>query len=63
MKLKTGIPSVADFAENIHEYLDQLQTKMNRVGIGIGETFFATRVATPIRKKAKERTMVPPSVA
>jgi uncharacterized alpha-E superfamily protein len=46
----------------LHEYLDQLQTKMNRVGNGIGETFFATRVAAPIRKKAKGRTAVPPSV-
>jgi uncharacterized alpha-E superfamily protein len=52
----------------LHEYLDQLQTKMNRVGVGIGETFFATRVAAPIpkkskeRRKAKERTMVPRTV-
>jgi uncharacterized alpha-E superfamily protein len=46
----------------LHEYLDQLQTKMNRVGNGIGETFFATRVAAPVRKKAKGRTAVPPSV-
>jgi uncharacterized alpha-E superfamily protein len=44
----------------LHEYLDQLQTRMNRVSNGIRETFFATRA--PGRKKAKERTMVPPSV-
>jgi len=47
----------------LHEYLDQLQTKMNRVGTGISETFFATRVVVPIRKKAKKRAMVPPPVA
>jgi len=41
----------------LHEYLDQLQTKMNRVGTGISETFFATRVAVPIRKKAKKRAI------
>jgi uncharacterized alpha-E superfamily protein len=44
----------------LHEYLDQLQTRMNRVSNGIRETFFATRA--PNRKKAKERTMVLPSV-
>src|SRR3984893_15361138 len=44
----------------LHEYLDQLQTRMNRVSTGIRETFFATRA--PVRKKAKERTMVLPSV-
>jgi uncharacterized alpha-E superfamily protein len=44
----------------LHEYLDQLQTRMNRVGNGIRETFFATRA--PVRKKAKERTMITPSV-
>src|SRR6202790_581594 len=44
----------------LHEYLDQLQTRMNRVSNGIRETFFATRA--PGRKKAKERTMVLPSV-
>ena len=50
-------------AAGLHEYLDQLQTKMNRVGIGISETFFATRVAAPIRKRAKRRTMISPPVA
>jgi uncharacterized alpha-E superfamily protein len=50
-------------SSGLHEYLDQLQTKMNRVGVGISETFFATRVAAPIRKKARKRTTVPPPVA
>lgn len=31
----------------LHEYLDELQTKMNQVGTGIHETFFAARVAPP----------------
>jgi uncharacterized alpha-E superfamily protein len=44
----------------LHEYLDQLQTRMNRVSNGIRETFFATRA--PVSKKAKERTMVLPSM-
>ena len=37
----------------LHEYLDRLQTKMNQVGNGISETFFAARGAPPVRKKAK----------
>jgi uncharacterized alpha-E superfamily protein len=45
-------------AAGLHEYLDQLQTKMNRVGNGISETFFATRFPAPIREKAKKRTTV-----
>jgi uncharacterized alpha-E superfamily protein len=40
----------------LHEYLDRLQTKMNQIGNGISETFFAARGAPPVRKKAKERT-------
>ena len=31
----------------LHEYLDRLQTKMNEVGTGISETFFAARGAPP----------------
>ena len=37
----------------LHEYLDQLQTKMNRVGSGIGETFFAIRVVAPSARKRR----------
>ena len=40
----------------LHEYLDQLQTKMNRVGSGIAETFFAIRVGAPsVRKRRNEQ--------
>lgn len=31
----------------LHEYLDTLQTQVNRVGAGITETFFARRLPTP----------------
>jgi uncharacterized alpha-E superfamily protein len=42
-------------AEGLHEYLDRLQKKMNRVGDGIFETFFAVRVAVPRVKASKGR--------
>ena len=44
----------------LHEYLDLLQVRMNQVGTGIHETFFASRVAPPrARRKprAQGRTM------
>jgi uncharacterized alpha-E superfamily protein len=44
----------------LHEYLDRLQTRMNRVSSDIYKTFFAgPRAAAPIRKKARERRMSP----
>ena len=46
----------------LHEYLDRLQTKMNRIGTGISETFFAARGAPPVRKKARGRSSVSPFV-
>ena len=49
-------------AAGLHEYLDRLQTKMNQVGTGISETFFAARGAPPVRKKAKGRPAVAPFV-
>lgn len=42
-------------AGGLHEYLDRLQTQMNRVGTGIADTFFATRIGAPARQKAKKR--------
>ena len=45
-----------------HEYLDRLQTKMNQVGDGISETFFAARGAPPVREKARGRTAAAPFV-
>ncbi len=43
----------------LHEYLDRLQTKMNQVGIGISETFFAARGAPPVRKAKGRRAVAP----
>jgi uncharacterized alpha-E superfamily protein len=43
----------------LHEYLDRLQTKMNLVGNGISETFFAARGAPPVRKAKGGRTILP----
>jgi uncharacterized alpha-E superfamily protein len=43
----------------LHEYLDRLQTKMNQVGHGISETFFAARGAPPVRKAKGRRAAVP----
>jgi uncharacterized alpha-E superfamily protein len=44
----------------LHEYLDRLQTRMNRVGSDIYKTFFAgPRAAAPNRKKPRERRMSP----
>ena len=34
----------------LHEYLDDLQTKMNQVSVGIYETFFAFKTPQPTRK-------------
>ena len=39
----------------LHEYLDELQSKMNGVSNGIFEIFFARRVPTPGKQMAKER--------
>jgi len=45
-------------SSGLHEYLDELQTKMNRVSAGIYDTFFAGRVAEPAKKKrSKQRQM------
>jgi len=40
----------------LHEYLDDLQDRMNLVGNGILETFFAKRVPAPGKQVAKQRT-------
>jgi uncharacterized alpha-E superfamily protein len=39
----------------LHEYLDDLQTRMNRVAGGIYETFFAKRAPEPALQLARER--------
>jgi uncharacterized alpha-E superfamily protein len=49
-------------ASGLHEYLDELQTKMNQVGSGISETFFAARVAAPTAGKMRARGTPMPSL-
>jgi len=41
--------------EGLHEYLDNLQTRMNRVGVGIYETFLAKRVPGQDTEIAKDK--------
>jgi uncharacterized alpha-E superfamily protein len=40
----------------LHEYLDDFQTRMNRVGTGIYETFLAKRLPEPAKQVAREKT-------
>ena len=51
----------AIIAAGLHEYLDRLQTKMNQVGNGISETFFAARGAPPVRRKRRDEGPPPRS--
>jgi uncharacterized alpha-E superfamily protein len=44
-------------AAGLHEYLNDLQTKINNVGDGVAETFFAARSRPPSRKKEKARRL------
>jgi len=39
--------------KGLHEYLDALQTDMNRVGAGIYETFFALKAPVPARRTTR----------
>jgi len=41
--------------QGLHEYLDDLQTRMNRVGTGMFETFFARRAPKPAKQLSLER--------
>ena len=41
----------------LHEYLDELQTKMNQVGHGIFETFFAVKAPVPTKRKHFQMTL------
>jgi uncharacterized alpha-E superfamily protein len=43
-------------AGGLHEYLDELQTKMNQVGQHIRETFFAVAVAPPAAAKLSQQS-------
>jgi uncharacterized alpha-E superfamily protein len=49
----------AIIAAGLHEYLDRLQTKINEVGNGISETFFAARGTPPVRKAKGRRAPAP----
>jgi len=49
-------------ASGLHEYLDELQTKMNEIGTGISDTFFATRVAAPAIGRMRARRASVPSM-
>jgi uncharacterized alpha-E superfamily protein len=40
----------------VHEYLDELQTKMNLIGTGIYETFFAFKTPKSVRRAAQVQT-------
>jgi uncharacterized alpha-E superfamily protein len=39
----------------LHEYLDDLQTKMNQVGSGIVDTFFALKTPKPVKRAAQRQ--------
>jgi uncharacterized alpha-E superfamily protein len=41
--------------QGLHEYLDELQTKMNQVGAGIHETFFALKTPKPAKRTAQSQ--------
>ncbi|HVY72346.1 MAG TPA: alpha-E domain-containing protein [Verrucomicrobiae bacterium] len=47
----TGVDDI--FNAGLHEYLDELQSQMNRVANGIYETFFAKRMPSPTRQRSQ----------
>jgi uncharacterized alpha-E superfamily protein len=40
-------------AQGLHEYLDEFQTRLNRLGAGILDTFFAMKTPAPARNFAR----------
>ncbi|HAM72699.1 MAG TPA: hypothetical protein DCM86_13745 [Verrucomicrobiales bacterium] len=50
----TGVDEIVK--GGLHEYLDDLQTRVNQVGAGIHETFFAFKTPTPTRKAARDQS-------
>ena len=38
----------------LHEYLDELQTKVNQVGAGIHDTFFAFKTPESLKRPVRE---------
>ena len=46
-------------AGGLHEYLDRLQTRLNLVGVGVHDTFFAApSLDTPIHKRSRTRRAI-----
>jgi uncharacterized alpha-E superfamily protein len=43
-------------ATGLHEYLDDLQTKMNQISSGIYETFFALKTPKVTRRARQQQT-------
>lgn len=41
----------------LHEYLDDLQSKVNRIGVGLEETFFAARMVPPARRAISQQRL------
>ena len=41
--------------QGLHEYLDELQTKMNQIGAGIHETFFALKTPKAAKRTAQSQ--------
>lgn len=50
----TQVEEVAQFG--LHEYLDELQTKMNQVGAGVYDTFFAFKTPTVTRRARRDES-------
>jgi len=40
----------------LHEYLDDLQTRMNQLSAGIYETFFALKTPKPVKRMTQQQT-------
>ena len=58
----TSTPSALSFTSvdeivnaGLHEYLDDLQTKMNQVSAGIYETFFALKTPKPVKRSFQQQ--------
>jgi uncharacterized alpha-E superfamily protein len=50
----TGVDEIIN--AGLHEYLDELQTKMNQVGAGVYETFFALKTPKPAKRSLQSQT-------
>jgi uncharacterized alpha-E superfamily protein len=50
----TGVDEIIN--SGLHEYLDDLQTRMNQVAAGIYETFFALKTPKPAKRATQSQT-------